>query len=1104
MHLKFHERASFRSRAIHLRTLLLLAAAMAFGTPSWTAAQDGRPNILFVFLDDATYDEVGEAALDQYFPNMRAHLQESGTRYTNFHVVAPLCAPSRGSLFRGQYPHNSGVKVTASGFQIFYDRGYTDSEIGMWMKEAGYSTALVGKYCHEQYPLASRDPGYQPPGWDEFHATLGGKYFEFPINSNGLRTNSLPYPDEYRTDVERDTAASIIEDHDFATPLFLYVPVFAPHFQARNSSDPMVAPRHAELYSEAIIPRVPSFNEPDVSDKTPQYAALPLFSPTQIDTLDEQFRNRLRSVKAVDELVGDLVSALSEKGQLDNTYIFLTSDNGFQQGHHRDAAKKDPFDRTTRVQLLVRGPGVPADYTANHLLAHIDLPATFLSIAGAPIPGFMDGRSFLDLLPNPAAIPETDWRTDLLVENTEPKERGSIVLDENYVALRMYDSIYVEWNNGDREYYDLSIDPFQLENIYFSLDATRVGELEARMNRLRNCRGPQCNDQGEALDFDTTLLFPTDTVFSDSQVVFEGNAFASGSVSSVELVIRRIRDRAYWNGAEFVGSYQTVNVPVSAGGATSAGWSYVFDAPVEKEDYWMSARTTDESGEEAPEAATAFFRVDRGISDTVDPTSRLTDPAPGSDAASPVTFSGETTDDLGVSRVELVVRDLTTGLYWSPTGYQAEFTSNPTTIVEDRTVSVSWQSEALPLVAGRHYVGIRAYDQAGNGGLQRESVVVTGESVPPQAALLAPQPGSTSNSPVEFSGIASDGTAVASVDLVVRDLTTGLYWNGSAYQSGYVTIDTVIVGDDTTSVSWYVGPYPLAQGRHYIGVRATDTSGNRTRIDNTIIVGNAVPPAVSVSSPQPDQRLANPVVFSGTATDSAPGIESVDVVIRDLETQAYWNGSGFQSEYVRVPARIEGPLESVEWSYEMPVDLSGRHYLGVFATDGASNRTREQLSFVVDDSPQDENAPIVTFSIPQGETYPSGDVSIEGFAADDVGIEFVEILIRDTASGLHWNGASFQSERTVVLATIDAPGGAETGWSVGPFPLPDADYYFNARAVDSSGNAGRAGARASVGDIGSTESVAEVGSTSCADPAPVRDESGMLVVTVLPCPASAQ
>lgn len=561
------------------------------------------PNIVLINLDDADVDLLADWALDSYLPNIRRFFGEQGIRLANFHSIAPLCGPSRASLFRGQYPHNTGVTQNALGWKIFHDRGYTDDEIGAWMRDAGYATALVGKYCHEEYPIASRDGSYVPPGWDTFHASLGGSYFGTLRIVDGDRRPELT--SVYRTDAERDSAQTVILNHDPAMPLFLYLAPFAPH----GTRDPrgMVADRHQTAFSGIVVPRTPDYNEADVSDKTPQFASLPALTADDVDRLDANYRDRVRAMLAVDDLVGQLFADLEARDMLDTTYVILTSDNGYQLGHHRDLHKKDPFDRVTRVQAFVRGPGLPQGVTMNHLVGHIDLVPTILELAGVGPQPYVDGKSFVPLLERGAAIDATDWQDAILIENTEGKVVRGVELDLEYVALRRYSDVYVEWANGDREYYDMESDPYQLQNRWSELSLAFRADLAAELDALRDCEGPVCH--GGNLDSpwpDTAMAVTPDQVLSAEEVIIGSASGFGDDIAQVEIVVRRVADRTYWNGDTFVPDYTTVFGALGGEGDTK---EWELDANLPGGEYWISARAVDEHGDRDPLIPTTFFSV---------------------------------------------------------------------------------------------------------------------------------------------------------------------------------------------------------------------------------------------------------------------------------------------------------------------------------------------------------------------------------------------------------------------------------------------------------------------------------------------------------------
>ena len=244
--------------------------------------------------------------------------------------------------------------------------------------------------------------------------------------------------------------------------------------------------------------------------------------------MDKYQRNRLASTLAIDEMVGDLVDALEESGELDNTYIFFTSDNGYHAGEHRlTTGKWTAYEEDIRVPLIVRGPGVPEGAKREELVLNNDLAPTFADIAGAQVPSFVDGRSLMPLLTDNPLAPE-DWRSAFLVEaaseltgpeapsigedwvrptlsgdpwpndwqqrlaegGVEPQDWGRPAFE----AIRTQRYLYVEYHNKERELYNLRKDPFELNNAYDDTDAGVLRRLEDRLAALRGCAGTACTD----------------------------------------------------------------------------------------------------------------------------------------------------------------------------------------------------------------------------------------------------------------------------------------------------------------------------------------------------------------------------------------------------------------------------------------------------------------------------------------------------------------------------------------------------------------------------------------------------------------------------------
>jgi N-acetylglucosamine-6-sulfatase len=481
---------AFRARTVLLQGLLTcLAAFLIVGCSGDETAQEGtgaeteapaQPNIVFILADDMRADEF------EHMPQTQQLLAEQGLTFENTFVTTSLCCPSRASILRGQYAHNHQVLTNArpeGGFDKFYSMGHEDSTLATWLKSSGYETVLIGKYLNG-YPRGS-DETHVPPGWDEWYARLlGDDYYDYQLNENGTVVSYGEDEDDYYTDVLARKAQDYVQRAaDSPNPFFMYLTPATPH-------GPFVpAQRHEDTYADAEAPRPPSFDEPDVSDKPEWVRSLPRFGSVDTAEIDEAYRERLQMLLSLDEMVAGILEELETTGKLDNTYIFFTSDNGYHLGEHRiKLGKRTDYEETVRVPLAVRGPGVPAGQDVEQIALNIDLAPTIAELAGASTPSFVDGRSLVPFLSEDS--PST-WRTAFLLEhwnggNGEPRQAPT------YAAIRTETYKYVEHDNGEKELYDLSSDPYELESLHETADPALIEDLKSRLEALKTCSGETC------------------------------------------------------------------------------------------------------------------------------------------------------------------------------------------------------------------------------------------------------------------------------------------------------------------------------------------------------------------------------------------------------------------------------------------------------------------------------------------------------------------------------------------------------------------------------------------------------------------------------------
>ena len=198
-----------------------------------------------------------------------------------------------------------------------------------------------------------------------------------------------------------------------------------------------------------------------------------------------EYREKLRETEDVDVGFNRIMNALAETNQLDNTYIFFLTDNGYQFGEHNLDKKLWPYEESARTPFVVRGPGVQQDTTSGKLVSQVDLLPTICELAGADTSG-VDGRSLGPLLRDPAA----PWREYLLVE-AEGRGWHSVRMRKFDETIQNYDNLlYIRWNSGFEELYDYENDPELLDGeINTPRERAHVEDLRQRLETMRMSAG---------------------------------------------------------------------------------------------------------------------------------------------------------------------------------------------------------------------------------------------------------------------------------------------------------------------------------------------------------------------------------------------------------------------------------------------------------------------------------------------------------------------------------------------------------------------------------------------------------------------------------------
>ncbi|TML17470.1 MAG: hypothetical protein E6G31_00735 [Actinobacteria bacterium] len=298
-------------------------------------------------------------------PNVKSLIADQGVTFDNSFVSYSLCCPSRSTFLTGQYAHNHGVWGNAAPSGGYYKLDSTNT-LPVWLQRAGYQTIHLGKYLNQ---YGTRNPREIPPGWGQWYGTPDPstyRYLDYTINENGNLVQFGTAAGDYKTDVESRLAVDLIaRQATDPRPFFMWVAFVAPHSGAPRDADdptglatPSPAPRDKDHFANEPLPMPPSFNEADVSDKPLAIRRRPLLNEREIAAIRENWQQRRETLLAVDEAVGSIVETLREAGELDNTLILFTSDNGFFHGEHRIANGKVLwYEPSIRLPLLLRWTG---------------------------------------------------------------------------------------------------------------------------------------------------------------------------------------------------------------------------------------------------------------------------------------------------------------------------------------------------------------------------------------------------------------------------------------------------------------------------------------------------------------------------------------------------------------------------------------------------------------------------------------------------------------------------------------------------------------------------------------------------------------------------
>jgi len=503
--------------SIILFALAMLGTALLHCTP--TFAEEKRPNILYIMSDDHAAHGISaygsRLAAVAPTPNID-RLAKEGALFTNAFCTNSICSPSRACVLTGQYNHING------SFDLSGAVPPGKQMLAIQMKKAGYQTAMIGKWHLKE----------EPADFDYYCVLPGqGKYHDPSFRIRGDKPwgkNLIEFKGKHSTDAITDLTLDWLKTGwDQKKPFFLMHHYKAPHDYFDNAAryetyladvdipEPETLGKQGDKFGsmatrgadDELLPHIGT----SIGSRNPRRSYLgdlpklyPNEFPKNFDpaNFSEEENKRLaynaylkkflRCVKGIDDNLGRLFKHLEETGQLDNTVIIYTGDQGFMLGEHDYQDKRWMYEESQRMPFLVRYPKtVPAGARYDTIVENVDYGPTMLEFAGADIPDSVQGRSFKSLLETGKEA--SDWKQEAyyrywmhMAHHDNPGHLG--------IRTKTHKLIYYYGCNYDGGYqtpagwelYDLKNDPQETTNIYADpASAELVKQLKKRLAETR-------------------------------------------------------------------------------------------------------------------------------------------------------------------------------------------------------------------------------------------------------------------------------------------------------------------------------------------------------------------------------------------------------------------------------------------------------------------------------------------------------------------------------------------------------------------------------------------------------------------------------------------
>ena len=443
---------------------------------------DKKPNFLFILVDDQPHDAVG---FSERYPFLKTpnidKLASEGVNIKNFFVTQSICSPSRASFLTGTYPHIHGVNQNNKFVDPDWD---TYAPYSVHLQKNGYETAHIGKI----HMAHKRGKKHIRPGFDYWFSFIGqGQYFDPRVNDNGIETQEKGYITDILT---KKTVDWLENKRDSNKPFSLNLWHKAVHEKH------LPAPRHKDLFKNEKLPEPPHDTHKETFKGKPEWQRRKTFGfkwkkgdiiPAELKEKKwpiNKYKNMqlLRSLIAVDESLGKVIEALEKIGELENTVIIYSSDNGYFMGEHTFKDKRLAYENSIRVPMIIRFPRLIKESTEiDEQCLNIDLAPTILDLAGIDKPNYMQGESMLDII---TGKKNSKWRKSILFEYYVDDAWPYAGPDQLAVRTNQFKLVDNFLENDIDELYDLINDPGEMNNLINDEEYETI-ELELRNESKR-------------------------------------------------------------------------------------------------------------------------------------------------------------------------------------------------------------------------------------------------------------------------------------------------------------------------------------------------------------------------------------------------------------------------------------------------------------------------------------------------------------------------------------------------------------------------------------------------------------------------------------------